>query len=203
MKTCRRCNIEQELSKFSINRKNNDGINHFCKSCMSKADKIYRDNNKEKVSNRFKTYNAKVEVKEQRSKYVKDFRLANLETMRKNALEKQKVNRKNPMYKFKEAIRNRVRNSIRHAGTNKNSKTAIILGCSFEEFRRYIESQFEPWMNWDNRGLYNGELNYGWDLDHIIPTSSAITENDVIRLNHYTNYQPLCSKVNRDIKRNN
>ena len=56
-------------------------------------------------------------------------------------------------------------------------------------------------MNWDNYGLYNGELDYGWDLDHIIPISSAKTEEDIIRLNHYTNLQPLCSKTNRDIKK--
>ena len=56
-------------------------------------------------------------------------------------------------------------------------------------------------MNWNNKGLYNGELNYGWDIDHIVPISSAITEEDIIRLNHYMNLQPLCSKINRDIKR--
>jgi hypothetical protein len=58
-------------------------------------------------------------------------------------------------------------------------------------------------MNWNNRGLYNGTENYGWDLDHIIPLSSAKTEGEVIKLNHYTNIQPLCSYVNRDIKKNN
>jgi len=52
-----------------------------------------------------------------------------------------------------------------------------------------------------NHGLYNGQLNYGWDIDHIIPLSSVKTEEDVIRLNHYTNLQPLCSFVNRVIKR--
>ena len=57
-------------------------------------------------------------------------------------------------------------------------------------------------MTWDNKGLYNGELNYGWDIDHIIPVSSAINEEGVIALNHHTNLQPLCSKVNRDIKKN-
>lgn len=65
------------------------------------------------------------------------------------------------------------------------------------------DSKFEPWMTWGNRGLYNGELNYGWDIDHIIPVSSAETEEGVIKLNHYTNLQPLCSKVNRDIKKDN
>jgi hypothetical protein len=67
----------------------------------------------------------------------------------------------------------------------------------------YIESKFEDWMNWDNRGKFNGELNYGWDLDHIVPISSAVTEEDIIKLNHYTNFQPLCSYINRVIKKNN
>jgi 5-methylcytosine-specific restriction endonuclease McrA len=44
-------------------------------------------------------------------------------------------------------------------------------------------------------------LNYGWDIDHIIPISSAGSEENIIKLNHYTNLQPLCSKINRDIKK--
>lgn len=52
----------------------------------------------------------------------------------------------------------------------------------------------------ENHGEYNGELNYGWDLYHIIPLASAKTEEEIYELFHYTNYQPLCSKINRDIK---
>lgn len=32
----------------------------------------------------------------------------------------------------------------------------------------------------------------------IIPLSSVNTEDGLIKLNHYTNLQPLCSKINRD-----
>ena len=57
-------------------------------------------------------------------------------------------------------------------------------------------------MNWDNKGKYKKDTyNYGWDVDHIIPLDTALTEADIVRLNHYTNLRPLCSKVNRDIKR--
>jgi hypothetical protein len=94
-----------------------------------------------------------------------------------------------------------VRSSLRLLGYSKKSKTEEILGCSYEDFILYLESKFESWMTWENRGLYNGDFNYGWDIDHIIPLSSAETEEDIIRLNHYTNLQPLCSKVNRYIKR--
>ena len=84
-----------------------------------------------------------------------------------------------------------------------------ILWCTLrpqqflQEFKLYLESKFEDWMTWENRGMYNGEFNYGWDIDHIIPVSSAKTEEEILLLNYYTNLQPLCSKVNRDIKKNN
>ena len=58
-------------------------------------------------------------------------------------------------------------------------------------------------MSWSNYGLYNGEKNFGWDIDHIIPLSIANTEEEVIKLNHYTNLQPLCSYINRVVKKNN
>jgi hypothetical protein len=85
----------------------------------------------------------------------------------------------------------------------KSYKTEEILGCSFEHFILYIESKFEDWMNWDNHGLYNGDLDYGWDLDHIIPLSSAKTIEELYRLNNFNNFQPLCSYTNRYIKKDN
>lgn len=77
-----------------------------------------------------------------------------------------------------------------------------IVGLSPENFKQYIESKFEPWMNWDNYGLFKvGEFNYGWDLDHIIPLSVATDETRLFELWYYTNLQPLCSNINRNYKR--
>lgn len=81
------------------------------------------------------------------------------------------------------------------------TKTFQILGCTYNEFKLHLESKFQPWMNWDNRGPHNGTPDYGWDIDHIIPLKTATCESDIIRLNHYTNLQPLCSYINRDVKR--
>lgn len=80
-----------------------------------------------------------------------------------------------------------------------------IMGCTFEEFKNHIESQFESWMNWDNRGDVCEVLrpNCSWDLDHIIPLSTAKTEEELYLLNHWSNFQPLCSFKNRNIKRDN
>ena len=49
-------------------------------------------------------------------------------------------------------------------------------------------------MSWENYGVV-------WDIDHIIPLSTALTEEDVLKLNHYTNLQPLDSYINRFVKR--
>lgn len=56
-------------------------------------------------------------------------------------------------------------------------------------------------MNWNNMGgKIITEQNTGWDIDHIIPISTAKTEEDIIKLNHYSNLRPLCSYYNRFVK---
>jgi hypothetical protein len=45
-------------------------------------------------------------------------------------------------------------------------------------------------MTWDNYGMFNENFDT-WQLDHIIPVSSAATEEALIKLNHHSNIQPL------------
>tara|TARA_R110000868_G_scaffold76573_2_gene220107 strand:+ start:34377 stop:34967 length:591 start_codon:yes stop_codon:yes gene_type:complete len=177
--------------------------------------KAYRGKNKERLKLANKQWRKKNKDKllEKRKQYY----INNRETIIKRTTEYDKINRERvnerrcirrkhrretePLYNLIHSIRGLIGSSFKEVGSKKKSKTSTILGCSFEEFKAHLEEQFEPWMNWNNKGLYNGELNYGWDIDHIVPISSAITEEDIIRLNHYMNLQPLCSKINRDIKR--
>jgi len=148
--------------------------------------KKYRENNKEKVRMRKESsYSKKKEYYRVKAKEYKNRR-----------------KKENPLYKLYLNMSSLISISIKRGGYTKTSKTHKILGCSFDEFKFYIESKFESWMSWENKGKYNGDFNYGWDIDHIIPISSAKTEEEIIKLNHYSNLQPLCSKVNRDIKRN-
>ena len=111
-----------------------------------------------------------------------------------------------PLFKVRKNIRSLIAITIKNKGYKKLLKSETILGCTFQQFKEHLESQFEPWMNWDNYGNWNGvptEPNTAWDIDHIIPCSSAITEEDIIKLNHYTNLKPLCSYFNRWIKGSN
>jgi hypothetical protein len=175
--------------------------------------KRYYEENKDISLEKMKMYYEK--NKEDINEYKKEWAEKNKERLkikRKEYYEKNKSimfekhkNRllNDPIYALSTSIRKNILKAFRKRGFEKENSTTKILGCSFEEFKLHLESQFEPWMNWNNRGKYNGELNYGWDIDHIIPSSIAETVEDVLKLNHHTNLKPLCSKINRDIKRDN
>ena len=164
------------------------------KELLKQKNKQYREANKEKIK-QYREAN-KEKIKQQRKQY----REANKEKINEYEKNKRKTDL---IYWLKSNLRTNIAKMLKRKGYTKNSKTIEILGCTFEEFKLYLESKFESWMTWDNRGLYNGTPNYGWDIDHIIPSSSAITEKDVIKLNHYTNLQPMCSYYNRDVKKDN
>jgi len=111
-----------------------------------------------------------------------------------------------PLFKIRKNIRSLITMTIKNKGYRKNLKSEQILCCTFEQFKEHIENQFEPWMNWDNYGNPKDKIyapNKTWDIDHIIPTSSGLTKEEIIKLNHYKNLKPLCSYVNRWVKRNN
>jgi hypothetical protein len=165
--------------------------------------KEYQNKNKEIILERNKKYYEKNKniISEKRKKWYQ----SNKETI----IEKGKKYYKNriltdPIFKLKRDIKLLIRDAFRRKDISKGSlRTIDILGCSVEEFRQYIESKFEPWMNWENKGLYNGTECYGWDIDHITPINTSETLDDVVRLNHHSNLQPLCSYHNRVIKRAN
>ena len=228
MKQCMTCGIEKPLENFSKQETNKDGYKNKCKVCVNEYGKIHRtlnhqkeleraknyyennkdkkkeyeNNNKEKINERQKEYrnSNKSIIAEKQKKWYKD----NIDFVRERNYNYYKMKMAtDPIFKLKKQLKGLIRDSLRSQGLKKSDRTINVLGCTFEEFKLHLESKFEPWMNWNNKGLYNGELNYGWDIDHITPTSSGSTYEEIITLNHYTNLQPLCGYYNRHIKRNN
>jgi hypothetical protein len=228
MKECSKCKVVSE--NFYKDKRSKDGFRSSCKICDSIIKKNYALNNPEKVKEKnkkkyekniqkVKLYNKRYNImnKEKISETKKEYYSNNKETIleskkkyyidnkemisiKKSDYFKNKM-RNNTLFRFKYRIKNFIYLSLYNNGFTKKSKTYEILGCSFDFSKLYIESKFEDWMNWDNYGLYNGTERYGWDIDHKIPTSSATSESELLRLNQYTNLQPLCSYNNRDIKR--
>ncbi len=86
-------------------------------------------------------------------------------------------------------LRHNIRKCFLKKSYTKRSKTGQILGDTWENVKIHFETYFNDYINWNNMG--------DWEIDHIIPISSAITPDDVIRLCHYTNLQPLLKEDNR------
>jgi len=174
---------------------------------------IMRDKIKASITNALHHEKHKAEIKERKRLWYlankkdvkiknKIWRNANKTHLNSYQIEySNKQYKTNSTYKLKTRIRKAIRESFNSHGFKKTSKTQIILGCSFDEFKIHIENQFESWMTWENHGLFNSQPNYGWDIDHIIPLASSKCKEDIIKLNHYTNLRPLCSYTNRIVKR--
>lgn len=199
-KICIKCKIIKKIEEFGIRRDSKDGLRNECKSCRKKISNKYYSNNKDIIDKRNKNWKLKNSDKNKKTnkEYSKKWKENN-----PNYRKEYDNNRiKNDLiFRLKKNIRCAVYNSLTKNGYTKRSKTYEILGCSYEKLKLHIESQWQSWMNWENYGKYNGELNFGWDIDHIICLSSAKTEEELIKLFHWNNCQPLCSKVNRDIKK--
>ena len=93
-----------------------------------------------------------------------------------------------PLYKFRKSLSGNIRDSFKRGGFSKTSRTYKILGEEWLVIKEYFESKFTEGMSWENYGE--------WHIDHILPISTATCEEDVIRLNHYTNLQPLWKEDN-------
>lgn len=188
---------EENKYKISENRKEYYKNN---KETFLENQKLYYNNNREEIIKRNKEYyeENKDEVLKNKAIYYNKNREKYIEYSIKNQYNYTKKRKDNdPVYRLQYNIKGNLRKNIRGIGYGKNSYLNDVLGCNYAFFKQYIESKFEPWMNWDNYGKYNGTYNFGWDIDHIIPISTAKTEEEVIKLNYYTNLRPLCSYINR------
>ena len=147
------------------------------KEKKAEADKKYYENNKDAIAKYKRQHYLK--NKERIEKYRNQWRNNKFKT--------------DYLFKLTYSISNLIKKSFKRNGYSKNSKAYEILGCTFEEFKIHLERQFISGMNWENHGQ--------WHLDHIYPVSLAKDEEELIKLNHYTNFQPLWAIDN--IKKSN
>lgn len=90
-----------------------------------------------------------------------------------------------PIYLLRRRLRTRARIAFTRKGLIKNDSFSVLLGCSYEEVRKYLEKQFLEGMSWENYGK--------WHIDHIKPLklfNLSLLEEQKKAFN-YTNLQPL------------
>lgn len=213
-KICKKCGKEKNVCEFYSDTTTKDGKRGTCKLCVLSQNRNWRVNNPHKVleiSRKYYTENKermnnktrkwreknkdseiirnrewKIHNKEKIKNSTKEWREKNKEKIKeyRRNYEKLKSGSDN-LYKLKKILRNTILRYIK----NKKFTTTEILGCDYESFKIYFESLFTEGMCWDKLG---SEIH----IDHIIPLSSAKNEEELYKLNHHTNLQPLWSKDN-------
>jgi hypothetical protein len=197
-KICSKCNEEKNVCEFHKSLKNKSGLRNECKLCRKVIKKTYYDNNKTKIlENKKKYYLEKKEIILEKSNFYHYNNTEKIKNYRKEYYQnnKPKFNEYNKIkyqtdifYKIGKLVRRRVYDYISEPNI-KLKKTFEIVGCTPEFLKEYIENKFTEKMSWELMGKYI-------HIDHIIPLSSAKTEEEVYKLCHYTNLQPLWAEDN-------
>ena len=118
MKKCKKCNEVKSFSEFAKDKSRKDGHRSSCKVC----NKAYYEANKEKIRQSHKAYYEANKEKINRRK---------VDCTRKCLVE-------NSFFRLSHNIRSRIRTALSRQGFSKNTKTAEILGCSYEELRAHL-----------------------------------------------------------------
>lgn len=85
---------------------------------------------------------------------------------------------------FKQALASQLKSSF------KSNASFTLLGCSFEQLKKHLESGFQQGMSWKNYG--------DWHIDHIKPLCmhDLSLKSEQKSACHYTNLQPLWADQN-------
>lgn len=150
--------------------------------------KEWKEKNKQHILEYQREYKKK--HKEKILKKSRQWKTNNLERIKEYQKRDYEKRAKDPILKLKRNIRNNVNTAFRKKKFRKSEKLKNMLGMEIDEFVNYLLETFK-----NNYG-------YEWDkiepvhIDHIIPLSTATTEEEVIKLFHYNNLQLLKAKDN-------
>lgn len=205
-KICSKCKEEKKLCFFGVDKKRRDDLRVHCNDCRKIESSEYRKRNPEKRKETIKKYyeNNKEKIKEKDKirllENPEKIRTIKLKSYHKNKTKDEQIDRRRKYRKYKrktdvkyrlaDVVRQRIKDYIRINNITKKNKTFDIVGCTPQFLKEHLEKQFKNEMTWENHGLY------GWHIDHIIPLSSAKNEEELYKLCHYTNLQPLWAKEN-------
>lgn len=180
MKICKKCNISLEENNFHKQVRRSDGLYPWCKVCVKK----YNTDNREAKNLRLKNWRLKNPEKNKLlDKLSKQRRKEKIRAEQR--IWQKRTRLLNPNFRLAQNLRTRLNMAIRY--DTKVGSAVTDLGCSIDEFKLYLETKFQPGMNWDNWSKD------GWHIDHIKPLSSFdLSDLEQFKeATHYSNMQPL------------
>lgn len=195
-KKCANCGEIKSATNdyFGNSTKSKDGLKHTCKTCrkqkeysnqiehIARVRKKHYEENKLEILKKHKKYRAKNKERYQLydAQYYKDNKIAIKENVKTNMYARLKID---VNYKLLVRYRTRLYKAVK--GYDKSKTTRELIGCSVEELKKHLESQFTEGMTFENYGK--------WHVDHIIPCSSFdfSKEEEQRKCFNYKNLQPL------------
>jgi hypothetical protein len=208
MKKCKKCGVSKEKNEDNFHWRND--LNNWratCKTCIHTQLREYKEENEDKIKIMSKKYYEN--NKEKIILNVKEYEKNNKDFMRNYRRQRKKNKRKeDPVFMLRDAISTRISQYLKKKGSSKNGDSIIkYLSFTINELINYLESLFEPWMTWENRGLYNPKIwndddpsTWTWQIDHIIPQSdlpyTSMEDENFKKSWSLSNLRPLNSKQN-------
>lgn len=195
MKICSKCNIEKDLTYFHKHKSRKDGYREVCKSCRKIETKEYITKNNEILSEKKKKYyldnKEKINTKNKKNNKIwyelnRDKKLEYLKNWYKlnpKYNTDYHRNRRNNDILFKVVTNVRRRTNLFLKQKDESINTTELIGIDYISFKEYFENLFCEGMSWENYGE--------WQVDHIVPLSSAKSKDEIYELAKYTNLQPL------------
>lgn len=153
---------------------------------VKEMSKKHRENRQEKGRLECRIYYGKNREKE--LERHRRYRIANRDKLRRASNQRYA---KNVNHRIRTILAARIHDVLN--GLQKVDKTMHLIGCSMEQLKARLASQFKTGMAWDNYGYR------GWHVDHIRPCASFdLRDPEQQRLCfHYTNLQPLWAEENQ------
>lgn len=186
-KVCTKCGENKTLDLFQKSKRG--GYSFRCKSCISIIKKLYYSANIEKNRSLklVSYYRNKEKILQKRAEYYEK----NKEVIKaRNVAITRRLRQTNPTVKIASNVRTRLRYALKkHHGAESMES---LLGCTMDELKLHLESQFTESMSWNNYS------HSGWHIDHIRPLCE-FDLSDPLQLAeacHYTNLRPLWSREN-------
>lgn len=178
LKRCTQCLVEKPISDFYPI---DGGLNTRCKYCVNEYQRGYYRKNRARL----------------------------LEYSRQNKRNYRKRWRSDPFFSLREKVRKAIAKALKgiaigNPTSGTYSPVFALLPYSPTELKEHLERQFEPWMNWDNWGMYRIKGDKKWQIDHIIPQSKlpfdSLDHPNFLKSWDLSNLRPLEALTNISTK---
>lgn len=210
--TCKDCKKIYDKSHLTKNKEKHrkNSLNYYMnnKEKIAKQRKEDRKNNNENLKIKIKEKEYRSINKEKINTYKRDYYQNNKDKIRAAQRTAGKKIRQNPQFRIRLNVSRSINQALKKRKNNKNGLSYLnYLLYSISDLKKHLENQFEPWMNWNNYGIYkvdkwndNDQSTWTWQIDHIIPHSTfkyiSMEDENFKKCWSLSNLRPLSSKIN-------